>query len=83
MAERRHRSPAPIGLRGGHRRRSCVLDLVFSIDSIITAVGMTDHVPIMFVAVIAAVTVMLFAAAAAVALHQRRTPPSSCWRWAS
>jgi predicted tellurium resistance membrane protein TerC len=39
-----------------------VLDLVFSIDSIITAVGMTDHVPIMFVAVIAAVTVMLFAA---------------------
>jgi hypothetical protein len=29
-----------------------VLDLVFSIDSIITAVGMTDHVPIMFVAVI-------------------------------
>ncbi|MGO4305545.1 TerC family protein [Cupriavidus sp. RAF12] len=40
-----------------------VLDLVFSIDSIITAVGMTDHVPIMFVAVIAAVAVMLFAAA--------------------
>lgn len=39
-----------------------VLDLVFSIDSIITAVGMTDHVPIMFVAVIAAVTVMLVAA---------------------
>lgn len=39
-----------------------VLDLVFSIDSIITAVGMTEHVPIMFVAVIAAVTVMLFAA---------------------
>ncbi|UBM07685.1 TerC family protein [Cupriavidus metallidurans] len=39
-----------------------VLDLVFSIDSIITAVGMTDHVPIMFVAVIAAVVVMLVAA---------------------
>jgi predicted tellurium resistance membrane protein TerC len=39
-----------------------LLDLVFSVDSIITAVGMTDHVPIMFVAVIAAVTVMLFAA---------------------
>lgn len=39
-----------------------VLDLVFSIDSIITAVGMTEHVPIMFVAVIAAVTVMLLAA---------------------
>ncbi|MCO6188345.1 TerC family protein [Rhizobium sp. L1K21] len=39
-----------------------ILDLVFSIDSIITAVGMTPHLPIMFVAVIAAVTVMLIAA---------------------
>ena len=39
-----------------------VLDLVFSIDSIVTAVGMTEHIPIMFVAVIAAVAVMLFAA---------------------
>jgi predicted tellurium resistance membrane protein TerC len=39
-----------------------LLDLVFSIDSIITAVGMTPHLPIMFVAVIAAVTVMLLAA---------------------
>ncbi|MDQ7978022.1 TerC family protein [Paraburkholderia sp. SARCC-3016] len=39
-----------------------VLDLVFSVDSIITAVGMTEHVPIMFIAVIAAVTAMLFAA---------------------
>lgn len=39
-----------------------VLDLVFSIDSIITAVGMTDHVPIMVVAVVTAVTVMLVAA---------------------
>ncbi len=39
-----------------------ILDLVFSIDSIITAVGMTPHLPIMIVAVIAAVTVMLLAA---------------------
>ncbi|HWL82525.1 MAG TPA: TerC family protein [Roseomonas sp.] len=38
------------------------LDLVFSIDSIITAVGMTPHVPIMVIAVLAAVTVMLLAA---------------------
>jgi predicted tellurium resistance membrane protein TerC len=38
------------------------LDLVFSIDSIITAVGMTEHVPIMFLAVIVAVLVMLTAA---------------------
>lgn len=39
-----------------------LLDLVFSIDSIITAVGMTDHVPVMVVAVIVAVACMLFAA---------------------
>ena len=39
-----------------------VLDLVFSIDSILTAVGMTDHVPIMVVAVMIAVSVMFFAA---------------------
>ena len=39
-----------------------LLDLVFSIDSIITAVGMTDHIAIMYIAVIAAVTVMLLAA---------------------
>lgn len=39
-----------------------LLDLVFSIDSILTAVGMTDHIPIMVVAVIIAVSVMLLAA---------------------
>ncbi|MBI1340686.1 TerC family protein [bacterium] len=39
-----------------------ILDLVFSIDSILTAVGMTDHLPIMVVAVVVAVTVMLIAA---------------------
>ncbi|WP_374299464.1 TerC family protein [Paracoccus sp. (in: a-proteobacteria)] len=39
-----------------------ILDLVFSIDSIITAVGMTPHVEIMVVAVVTAVTVMLLAA---------------------
>lgn len=39
-----------------------MLDLVFSIDSIITAVGMTEHIPIMFIAVIVAVSVMLLAA---------------------
>lgn len=39
-----------------------VLDLVFSIDSIITAVGMTEHIPVMVIAVIVAVAVMLLAA---------------------
>ncbi len=39
-----------------------LLDLVFSIDSIITAVGMTDDIPIMVIAVVVAVLVMLLAA---------------------
>ena len=39
-----------------------LLDLVFSIDSILTAVGMTEHLPIMFAAVIFAVIVMFVAA---------------------
>ncbi|MBC3953874.1 MULTISPECIES: TerC family protein [Pseudomonas] len=39
-----------------------MLDLVFSIDSIITAVGMTEHLPIMIIAVVSAVVVMLVAA---------------------
>ena len=39
-----------------------ILDVVFSIDSIITAVGMTEHIPIMVVAVVVAVVAMLLAA---------------------
>ncbi len=39
-----------------------ILDLVFSIDSIITAVGMTPHVEIMVIAVVVTVTLMLVAA---------------------
>ncbi len=39
-----------------------VLDIVFSLDSVITAVGLVDHVSIMAVAIVMAVTVMLIAA---------------------
>ena len=39
-----------------------LLDLVFSIDSIITAVGMTQHIPIMVIAVVVAVIAMMVAA---------------------
>ena len=39
-----------------------VLDLVFSLDSIITAVGMTNEIPIMVAAVLVAVSLMLVAA---------------------
>ncbi len=39
-----------------------LLDLVFSVDSIITAVGLVDEIWVMYVAVIVTVIVMLFAA---------------------
>ncbi|MCW6508083.1 TerC family protein [Lichenifustis flavocetrariae] len=55
------KSPKRIGLAAAIGQ-IIVLDLVFSIDSIITAVGMTDHIPIMFAAVIIAVSLMMLAA---------------------
>lgn len=39
-----------------------LLDMVFSIDSILTAVGMTDHLPVMVAAVCVAVSIMFLAA---------------------
>src|SRR5262245_24950801 len=47
---------------GGAILQILLLDLVFSIDSIITAVGMTDELAIMYIAVIATVVLMLVAA---------------------
>ena len=41
-----------------------ILDLVFSIDSVITAVGMTTYVPVMVIAIMAAVGIMLLASKA-------------------
>ncbi len=53
--------PAAIGF-GAAIVQILLLDLVFSVDSIITAVGMTDHIPVMVIAVVVAVLVMLLAA---------------------
>jgi predicted tellurium resistance membrane protein TerC len=39
-----------------------VLDIVFSLDSVITAIGMADHLPVMIAAVVIAVLVMMLAA---------------------
>jgi predicted tellurium resistance membrane protein TerC len=41
-----------------------LLDLVFSIDSVITAVGMTTHVPVMVIAILTSVGIMLVASKA-------------------
>ena len=39
-----------------------VIDIVFSLDSVITAVGIADHVPVMVAAILLSVAVMLLAA---------------------
>ena len=39
-----------------------IIDIVFSLDSVITAVGMVDHVEIMIAAVVVAVLIMMFMA---------------------
>lgn len=39
-----------------------IIDIVFSLDSVITAVGMVDQLPVMVAAVVASVGLMLFAA---------------------
>jgi predicted tellurium resistance membrane protein TerC len=39
-----------------------IIDIVFSLDSVITAVGMADHVEVMIAAVVVAVIVMMFLA---------------------
>ena len=53
---------APVALNfGAAIVQILLLDLVFSVDSILTAVGMTDHLPIMVIAVVVAVIVMLVA----------------------
>jgi predicted tellurium resistance membrane protein TerC len=56
-------------LRAGGRRlfwsiiaQIAIIDIVFSLDSVITAVGMVDHISIMVAAVIVSVGVMLVAA---------------------
>jgi predicted tellurium resistance membrane protein TerC len=61
---------------GGHEQREikgtatfgsvvaqiAIIDIVFSLDSVITAVGMADHVEVMIAAVVIAVVVMMFMA---------------------
>jgi predicted tellurium resistance membrane protein TerC len=48
-----------------------LIDIVFSIDSIITAVGMADHLAVMIAAVAVAILVMYFASAPVAAFIER------------
>ncbi|MEK9904551.1 MAG: TerC family protein [Rhodospirillales bacterium] len=56
------KGPKAIATFGTAVAQIMALDLVFSLDSIITAVGMTPHIEVMIAAVMTAVGVMLFAA---------------------
>jgi predicted tellurium resistance membrane protein TerC len=49
-----------------------VLDIVFSLDSVITAVGMAEHLLVMVIAVVIAVFIMLLAAGSISAFVNRR-----------
>ena len=67
------KKPAPpLGLVSG-LIQIIMIDIVFSIDSIITAVGMTEYFPIMVIAVVVAVGVMM-AAVGPLAEFIRRNP---------
>ena len=56
---------------GGVITQILLLDLVFSLDSVITAVGMADHVTIMIAAIIIAVITMLLASRSIAAFVER------------
>ena len=68
----RDKKISPLGLGAG-LIQIILIDIVFSIDSIITAVGMTDHFPIMVIAVIVAVGAMM-AASGPLAAFIHRNP---------
>lgn len=58
-----HESKTPVAASfGGVLVQIGVLDIIFSLDSVITAVGLSDHVSIMAIAIVLSVAVMLFAA---------------------
>ena len=48
-----------------------ILDIVFSLDSVLTAVGMAEDIAVMVAAVVIAVGVMLFASGPDLALRAR------------
>lgn len=50
-----------------------IIDLVFSIDSIITAIGMAEHVPVMVAAIVISMVVM-YVASGAIAMFIQRHP---------
>jgi predicted tellurium resistance membrane protein TerC len=60
--EKEERAAAVVAGFGAVIAQIAVIDIVFSLDSVITAVGMVDELAIMVIAIVLAVGVMLFAA---------------------
>ena len=60
--ESEHAQPGMVAGMGAVLFQIAVLDIVFSLDSVITAVGLASHVSIMAIAIVLSVGVMLFAA---------------------
>jgi predicted tellurium resistance membrane protein TerC len=56
------RPVAAVATLGGVIAQIAIIDIVFSLDSVITAVGMVEQVSIMVIAIVIAVGVMMFAA---------------------
>lgn len=56
----RHENPV-VAAFGAVVFQIVLIDIVFSLDSVITAVGMTDHLPVMITAVAIAMAIMLLA----------------------
>jgi predicted tellurium resistance membrane protein TerC len=60
--EGEHRTAGKVASFAGVLGQIMVLDIIFSLDSVITAIGMSDHLPVMIAAIVIAVGVMMFAA---------------------
>ena len=54
--------PGAVASYGMILMQIAIIDIVFSLDSVITAVGMVDDIPVMVIAIVIAVAVMMFAA---------------------
>ena len=75
--EGQHGAPRPAAFYGT-LVQIALLDIVFSLDSVITAVGMVDDIPVMVLAIVIAVVVMMFAARP-IGDFVDRIPRSRCW----
>lgn len=62
--EEEHRNSGTAATFGAIIAQIAVIDIVFSLDSVITAVGLVDYVAVMIIAVVVAVLVMMLAAKA-------------------